>query len=160
MIQFEKLIQSLSQFQARYVIIGGLAAVIHGSSYITNDLDICYERTNENFDALVKALGSFKPRLRGPQDKAIPFLFDHQTLKNGMNFTLKTTLGDIDLLGEVSGVGAYQDLVLKAETVQLFGCACLVMSLVDLIRSKKKVNRRKDQLVLPELEAIQKLKKG
>ena len=80
--------------------------------------------------------------------------------QNGMNFTLKTTLGDIDLLGEVSGVGAYQDLVLKAETVQLFGCACLVMSLVDLIRSKKKVNRRKDQLVLPELEAIQKLKKG
>lgn len=73
MIKFEKLITVLDQHQVHYIIIGGLAAVIHGSSYITNDLDICYERSDLNLKALVAALRPFQPRLRGPKEENIPF---------------------------------------------------------------------------------------
>ncbi len=76
-----------------------------------------------------------------------------------MNFTLTTNLGDIDLLGEISGVGSYKDLRTNAETVELFGKHCLVISLVDLIRSKKAAGRKKDLLILDELEALKELKK-
>ncbi|OGQ47758.1 MAG: hypothetical protein A3H42_05355 [Deltaproteobacteria bacterium RIFCSPLOWO2_02_FULL_46_8] len=154
MIQFKKLIDALDQQNARYVIIGGLAAVIHGSAYITNDLDICYERSEKNLTSLVKALFPFHPQLRGPKEDNLPFLFDERTLKNGMNFTLKTDLGDIDLFGEIQGIGSYKQMIPNAEKMELFNHPCLIISLPDLILSKKSAGRKKDLLVLDELEAL------
>lgn len=160
MLKFEKLIQTLEQHQVEYIIVGGLAAVIHGSSYITNDLDICYLRTKLNFSAIVKALSSFHPRLRGansPMD--LPFIFDERSLKNGLNFTFTTDLGDIDLLGEIVGLGTYQETLANSEWVELFKSRCRVISLPDLIRAKKAAGRKKDLLILDDLEALNELKK-
>lgn len=106
MIDFEKALVLLADSQVRFVIVGGLAATIHGSAYATFDLDFCYARDAENFSRMARALQPLRPRPRGaPED--LPFRLDEETLKRGLNFTLTTDPGDIDLLGEVAGVGAY-----------------------------------------------------
>ena len=84
-------------------------------------------------------------------------VWDERTLQNGTNFTLETTIGDIDLLGEVAGVGDYKDI--KAEAVEMEICNVLVdvISLDDLINAKRAAGRTKDLLVLPELEALREI---
>lgn len=154
MTQIEALITVLSEGEVRFVIIGGLAAVAHGVAYVTNDVDLCYERTPENLAAVVRVLRPLQPALRLQDGETVPFLFDERTLHNGLNFTLETTLGPIDLLGEVQGAGNYASLATRADTMDLFGHHCLVIALEDLIRAKRSAGRTKDLLVLQELEAI------
>lgn len=154
---FKNLLESLFQQRVKFVLVGGLAAIAHGMNYITNDVDICYDRSATNLTALVKALQPAKPKLRtvsGPVD----FLFDEKTLKNGMNFTLDTDWGPVDLLAELIGVGVYNDLLKGSLKVDFYGFVVNTISLNDLIRAKEIAGRTKDQLHLLELRAIQKIK--
>ena len=101
---------TLARHGVEFVVIGGMAIRTHGSSYLTQDLDICYSRDRENLRKIVEALAPVRPRPRGiPAD--LPFVWDLATLYNGTNFTFETTLGHIDMLGEVKGVGTYHDAV-------------------------------------------------
>ena len=153
MIDFEQALTALANAQVRFVIVGGLAVTIHGSSYATFDLDFCYARDTENLSRLAQALGPYHPRLRGaPAD--LPFRFDEETLKGGLNFTLTTDVGDIDLMGEVAGVGDYTATLAASERVELFGATFDVLTLDALIASKRAAGRPKDLMVLPELEAL------
>lgn len=150
---FQRLIEALVQHQTEFVIIGGVALVLHGSSRVTQDLDICYSREPENLERLVKALGPFHPSLRGaPSD--LPFLFDARTLRSGLNFTLSVEAGDIDLLGEVTGVGRFQDIAVDAKPMDIYGMPVLVMSLSALERAKRAAGRLKDITDLAEIEEI------
>lgn len=96
-----RLLNVLSDAKVSFVVVGGYAATLQGSTYLTQDLDICYERTSENLQRLAGALAPLHPRLRGAPD-GMPFVLDQHTLKQGMNFTLETDAGDLDLLGELS----------------------------------------------------------
>jgi hypothetical protein len=156
MINFEATLKALSDRGVNFVVIGGYAATLHGSAYLTRDLDICYERTPENIERMVSALRPYHPRLRGAPD-GLPFLFDVETLSNGMNFTLATDLGDIDLLGHLSGLGEFPAVALDAISMPLFGGEYRVASLDSLIRSKRAAGRSKDLNVLPELEALKEM---
>ena len=100
MINFQAALKALTEQGVNFVVVGGYAATLYGSGYLTRDLDICYERTPENMARLVSAL---QPIIRACV--GLPFLFDVRTLSQGMNFTLETDLGDIDLLGRIDGVG-------------------------------------------------------
>ncbi len=151
-----RLLNVLSDAKVSFVVVGGYAATLQGSTYLTQDLDICYERTSENLQRLAGALAPLHPRLRGAPD-GMPFVLDQHTLKQGMNFTLETDAGDLDLLGELSGVGGYSNLHKSADSVELEGRSYRVASLEELIRSKRAAGRRKDLNVLPELEALQEL---
>lgn len=153
MIDFEKALTVLADAEVRFVIIGGLAVTIHGSSYVTYDLDFCYARDAENLSRLVQALQPYNPRLRGAPT-GLPFRFDEQTLKSGLNFTLTTELGDLDLLGEVIGIGDYAAALAASVLVELFRHDFDVLTLEALIASKRAAGRPKDLLVLPELEAL------
>jgi len=104
MTDFETLLRSLSDGRVDFVIVGGLAAVAHGSARLTQDVDIVYSRTPENVRRLVAALASHSPYLRGAP-RGLPFRWDEATLHRGLNFALTTTVGDIDLLGEIAGGG-------------------------------------------------------
>lgn len=159
LIDFEALLTTLEQHGVRYVIIGGLAAIAHGSAYVTNDLDICYERSADNHAALVAALTPLRPMLRLSDKEFLPFPFDANTLRQGLNFTLMTDLGPLDLLGEVPGLGVYGDFVQSAVTIELFGCNLRVLSLDDLIRAKRAAARTKDLLLLQELEVLREMQK-
>lgn len=153
MIDFEKILSCLVNDGVEFVIIGGLAATVHGSSYMTHDLDICYARDNTNLERLAQSLAPLHPRLRGAP-AGIPFLWDAKTLQFGLNFTLETDFGDLDLLGEVAGIGMYDSVRQASILVELFGIECAILSLDKLIAAKRAAGRPKDKLVLPELEAL------
>ena len=153
MIDLSPALKSLTENKVKFVIIGGIAITAYGSAYITKDLDFCYLRTLENLKRIVNALASFNPRLRGfPKD--LPFTWDERTLQYGTNFTLETDIGDIDLLGEVAGVGDYISIESSSVEMELCDVFVKVISLDDLIKAKRAAGRTKDLLVLPELEAL------
>jgi len=139
--------------QVDFVIVGGVAISAHGSAYLTFDLDVCYARPRENLKRLATALAPYHPRLRGLPEN-LPFVWDEQTLRQGTNFTLSTDLGNIDLLGEVTGLGDYEEVLAVSVIMQLYGFDCRVLSLDALITAKRAAGRTKDLLVLPELEAL------
>jgi hypothetical protein len=144
----------LSEAKVEFVVIGGMAVVTHGHPRATADLDVCYARSPENHRRLVSALAPIHPRLRGAPEE-LPFIWDERTLKNGLNFTLATDLGELDLLGEVTGIGGYANMALSADPLTLFGHEVKVIDLKTLIRSKAAAGRPKDLLDLEALRAIE-----
>lgn len=158
-LKVEDLLKELNRLGVDFVIIGGMAAVAHGSAYLTMDLDLCYSRTRENLEKLAEALPSFQPSLRGaPPD--LPFRLDAAGLRSGMNFTLSTNFGDLDILGELSGLGGYAEALLFSEEMELYGMRCRVLTLEGLIKTKKATGRPKDLMILPELEALLEIRKS
>ena len=109
MLQAERLPTALCEADVSFIVIGGMAAVTQGSSYVTADIDIIYERHPLNFKKIVAALRPFHPRLRSI-DENLPFVIDESTLRSGMNFTLTTDAGDLDLLGEIAGFSNFDTL--------------------------------------------------
>jgi predicted nucleotidyltransferase len=157
MTQLERTLRTLTERGVAFVVIGAVAAVARGSAHTTRDLDVCYDRSPDNLERLAAALAPHQPRLRGgPETSA--WTFDIRALKNRMNFTLATALGDIDLLGEVTGVGQFSALLAGSTEMELFGIKCRVASLKTLIASKRAAGRTKDLLMLPELEALLEMK--
>jgi hypothetical protein len=154
MTDFGALLATLSHHDAAYIVVGGAAAIAHGSARLTQDLEIVYERSPANLDKLVPALADYQPYLRGVPP-GLPFRWSRETLAAGLNFTLATSLGDVDLLGEIPGGGAYRDLLPGAIELHIFETRCLCLSLSQLIRSKRAAGRPKDFEALAELEAIE-----
>jgi hypothetical protein len=144
----------LGEHKVDCVIVGGIAALIHGSLLLTNDVDVCYARDPENLKRLAGALQSVHARLRNAPE-GLPFILDAETLKRGLSFTFTTDVGDLDLLGEVRGVGHYDEVVADSITVELFDYRFTVIDIGKLVIAKRAAGRPKDLLALPELEAIQ-----
>jgi predicted nucleotidyltransferase len=151
--RFADLLRALASADVEFILIGGVAAAAHGSARSTQDLDVVYARGNENLARLVEALRPHHPYLRGAPP-GLPFRLDVETLEAGLNFTLTTDLGWIDLLGEITGGGGYQDLVSHSIAIEVFGLHCRVLDLDALIRAKRAAGRPKDFEVLAELEAL------
>ncbi len=154
MTAFDTLLVALTRHGVAFIVVGGAAAIAHGSARLTQDLDIVYERSSANLERLAAALAPFSPYLRGAAP-GLPFFLDRMTLQNGLNFTLTTTLGPIDLLGEIPGGGTYTDLVHQAVEIELFGTRCVCLSLPQLIQAKRAAGRPRDLEALAELELIQ-----
>jgi len=150
---FERLFDTLRKAGVEYILIGGVAATVHGSSRLTQDVDICYARTDANLDRLVRALRPLKPYLRGAP-RGLPFEWSARTLRSGLNFTLTTTAGDIDLLGEVTGGGGYDDLIGHTIDVILFSHWTKCLDLEWLIATKRAAGRPRDLEAIAELEAL------
>lgn len=148
----------LGRHEVEIVIIGAVAAAVYGTSQLTNDLDVCYARHPANLERLASALQSVNARLRGaPED--VPFILDAETLHRGLNFTFSTDIGSLDLLGEVRGVGYYEDVSEGSLTYDLFGYPFRVIDIGKLILAKRAAGRPKDLVLIPELEAIQELQR-
>src|SRR5262249_2110715 len=145
--------QALIDRRVEFILVGGLAATVHGSARATQDIDIVYRRSDENLSRLVAALAPYQPYLRGAPPN-LPFAWSVATLKAGLNFTLVSTLGWIDLLGEITGGGGYEALRPDAVDVAYYGQPVLCVSLPKLIALKRAAGRPKDNEVVAELEAI------
>ena len=152
-MNFDVAIQRLCDARVEFVVIGGWAAIFHGSANVTNDLDICYSRDKENLRKLAEALAPFNPRPRAFPDD-LPFVWDSTTLANSTVFTLITGLGIVYLLAEVSGIGTYEDVLRASVEVEAFDRNVRTLNLQALIQSKKAAGRQKDLLILPELEGL------
>lgn len=150
---FAQAIRILQGGAVDFIIVGGVAAILHGLAYTTYDLDVVYSRERPNIRRLVQSLAPCGPYLRGAPP-GLPFKFDEPTVRNGLNFTLTTTFGALDLLGEVTGAGTYRDLLPHSHVVQAFGLSCHRASLESLIQMKRAAGRPKDFEVLAQLQAL------
>jgi hypothetical protein len=148
-----EVIRLLGRHGVRYVLIGGLAAVTHGTPLVTQDIDICHAREREDLERLSRALAEIHAELRGaPQ--GLPSRLDVETLLRGDTFAFTTDLGAIDILGSPAGTAGFEDLARSADVYELFDQRVLVASLDDLIRMKRAAGRPKDLLAVEELGAL------
>ncbi|TMA42311.1 MAG: hypothetical protein E6J83_11900 [Deltaproteobacteria bacterium] len=153
MTDFARLLQALVSGGVEFIIIGGVAATAHGSAHVTADLDIVYRRTPQNIARLAEALSPLQPYIRGAPP-GLPFQFDVETIRRGLNFTLVTVAGDLDAMGEATGGGTYEALLSRSETRLLFGLDVRFVDLETLIHLKRAAGRPKDLERIAELEAI------
>ena len=159
MTDFPALLSLLVKHDVSFIVVGGMAAAAHGSARLTNDLDLVYRRDSRNIDRLATALAPYSPYLRGAPP-GLPFRWDEATIQRGLNFTLTASMGAVDLLGEITGGGDYDDLVSETIRLQLFGVECLCLGLERLIQVKRAAGRPKDFEAVAELEAILEERRG
>ena len=136
-----------------FVLIGGVAARLHGSPTLTRDVDICHSRERSNLDRLATVLEQLHAELRGVDDD-VPFLLDARTLRAGGSFTLTTDFGDLDVLAVPAGTAGYEELAASAAVVDLGDTSVLVATLDDLIRMKRAAGRPKDRVEVEILAAL------
>src|SRR2546426_11268201 len=128
---FEKALAVLTGGGVEFIVIGGVGGRLHGSAFITQDLDVVYARNRENIRRLAAALEPHHPYLRGAPE-GLPFRWDERTIRNGLNFTLTTSFGDLDLLGEATGGGDYEALAPHSCEVSGFGVRFRLLNLDKL----------------------------
>jgi hypothetical protein len=136
-----------------FILIGGMAAILHGSARVTFDVDVVYLRSRENIQRLADCLAHYKPYFR-EAPPGLPFTWDTKTIRSGLNFTLTTELGDIDLLGEVAGGERYSDLLSHSLEVEAFGVHFKCVDVRTLIRIKEAAGRAKDREAIAELRVL------
>jgi hypothetical protein len=148
----EEMVMRLAQAQVEFVVVGGVSAILQGAPIITSDLDICYRRTPANITRLVSALAPLHPRPRGfPPD--LPFFFDERSIQLGSNFTLEIGNDSLDLLGEMSAIGGYNEIIGRSEEKMVGEFPVKVLPLSLLIATKQAAGRPKDLAMIPELKA-------
>ena len=151
-VAFERALRLLCDAGVEHIVIGGVAAALHGAARTTIDLDVVYRRTDANISRLVAALAPYAPYLRGAPP-GLPFMWDTRTVGRGLNFTLTSSVGDIDLLGEVSGMD-YEALLSNSVETDEEGLRIRVVDLPTLIRLKRAAGRPKDHEAIAELEIL------
>ncbi len=156
MQDFQRLIGLLAENEVRFVIIGGFAASLYGSSCVTEDIDLCIPFDAENMQSLLNAFRDIHPahRLIG---KSRPLDEGADQLSRFKNLYLQTDLGSIDLLSEVAGVGRFNDVMEHSVEIELYGMPCCVLDIESLIRTKREMARPKDQEAIRQLEAIKEI---
>jgi hypothetical protein len=153
----DEILRRLVERGVDFVVIGGIAGVLHGSARNTFDLDICFATDDANLDALGDVLTALSARLRGVDDD-VRFVPDARTLRGVELLTLVTSLGELDVLARPPGALAYRDLRRNADRYDLGGFNVSVASIDDLIAMKHAAGRAKDLLDIEELEAIKRLR--
>ena len=151
--RFKSLLEILTQADVQFILIGGVAANLHGSARVTFDIDVVYARSKKNLAAIASALSPLTPYLRGAPP-GLPFRLDEKTLASGLNFTLSTAMGDLDLFGEVAGDGTYENLLAKSMWTEIDGLRIRCATLDQLIFLKNAAGRPKDFESVAELLAI------
>jgi hypothetical protein len=160
MVSTRELLSRLHAHGVEFVVVGGMAAVLHGSAVVTEGLDLCAPMTPENLQRIVAALAGLDPRHR-MNPKLLPLPDDAAGLKGFKNLYLITTAGQVDILDLIDGVGDYAAVASHAVTVEVFGLPVRVLDVDTLILAKAAVGRPKDHRVIADLEVIrQRLKEA
>lgn len=149
----QKILDALSHAEVNFILVGAYAAIAHGAQSQPDDLDICYECSKENYRKLMKAFEPLNARLVNLHSGLDAALEKH-SLAHGTNFTLRTDVGRLDLVGEISGVGGYRDLLPHSVEIQIEHSNFRIASLNDLIRIKEAGTHPKDHFELLELLAL------
>jgi len=151
-----EILEVLERQQVRYVVIGGLAAEIHGSPYITRDVDVTPARNRDNFVNLAAALRELDAKLRVPGlEYPLEVPIDERSFEQGTTWTYVTKHGNLDVALLPDGTRGYDDLQRAATREQITdSLEVSVASLADVIRSKEAAGREKDRVVLPALRQV------
>lgn len=138
-----------------YVLIGGLAASLHGSPHVTTDVDITPSAERSNLARLAAALVDLDARVRAPgEPDGLPFDRSAEMLARVSVLNLTTRYGDLDLTFVPSGTLGFEDLRRQAIEITVHGARVVVAALADIVRSKEAAGREKDRLTLPTLRRL------
>ncbi len=154
MQNLKKLLNLLLENEIDFVLIGGFAAVVHGSTLVTQDLDICTSMTIENVEKLREVLKKYNPIHRMNIDKKLSFIEHPRSLDSLKNIYLSTDLGVLDILSETKPAGDFETIKKNSIQISLYGHLCRVISIDDLIRVKESMKRPKDVQAAEELKKI------
>ncbi len=153
--QPQAILETLDRHHIRYVLIGGLAAVLHGAPHVTTDVDIVPEVGRDNLAGLSDALKELGARIRvSGEPEGVPFDHSAESLARVRVWNLTTSLGDLDITFEPSGTRGYEDLRRDVVVLRIHGIDVPVASLADVIRSKEAADRPRDRAVLPALREL------
>jgi hypothetical protein len=151
----EAALEALGRHGVRFVLIGGFAAVIHGSPFVTTDLDIVPATDSDNLARLSDALRDLRARVwTAGEPGGLAFEHDAESLARADTWTLVTDHGRLDLILRPSGTSGFDDLMRDAIHLTILGVEVDVASLADVVRSKEAAAREKDRMVLPVLRRI------
>lgn len=153
MQNFGRILELLSDAGIEFVIVGGYAALTHGSSFLTRDLDLCAVLAPETLMKLRDALADLHPKHRLTPQR-LSFLEHPPKGAGAENLYLETDIGVVDILSSISGVGDFATVSANAEEIVVKGRSYRIISLDDLITSKEALGRDKDLLTAKELRAI------
>ncbi|HEX3706760.1 MAG TPA: hypothetical protein VHV76_09035 [Mycobacteriales bacterium] len=137
-----------------FVVIGGFAASLHGSPYVTYDIDVTPRQDRDNFVRLSAALTELDARVRADCTEPLPFSHDGESLAGASIWNLSTKFGDLDISATPSGTNGYPDLRRDAVVVRIREVEFAIASIADIVRSKGAAGRDKDRLVLPVLREL------
>ncbi len=149
----ESLLQRLVQRQVEFVIVGGFAAVAHGVSLVTQDVDICCPFTLSNLQRLQVALADLHP-VRRLSPAQLPLQIAPENVRRLENLYLMTDWGQLDCLSQVKGVGAFEAVKAASISIRLPYGSCLVLGIDALIEAKMAIGESRDKLAVIQLKAI------
>lgn len=151
-----ELLRRLFEHNVDFIVIGGIAATLHGSPLRTNDTDICPNRTIKNAQRLSAALTSLEAKLRTEASPlGVAFPHDAHFLLEQDLWTLVTVFGNFDIAWKPAGTDGYSDLIRASVRYDVGnGCSVGVADLADVIRSKEAAGREKDLAALPTLKRL------
>lgn len=151
----ERILAVLVEHGVDFVLIGGLAAVAHGSPLLTEDVDVTPEASEANLDRLARALRALDARVRHPDiPEGLPFSCDATSLAAAIFWNLTTPHGDLDISFAPAGTSGYPTLVVEATPFTFRGVTVQLASLADIVRSKAAADRPKDHRALPVLREL------
>src|SRR5437868_3054646 len=150
-----RLLQRLVEHGVDFVLIGGVAALMHGSTMVTRDVDVCIRLDGQTLDRLSRALEDLHPTHRITPQR-IPFRVAGENLQGLKNLYLETDWGVLDCLGDVAGIGNFDQAVAASLLAQLPFGTCKVLSIESLIRAKEATARPNDLQTVVQLKCIAK----
>jgi hypothetical protein len=150
------LLARLLASKVEFVVVGGFAAVMHGSTLVTQDVDICCRFNEENLMKIQAAVADLHPVHRSRPD--LPLHLTPEQCASLRNVYLKTDAGALDCLSEVLGVGSYEEVLKNSVVAELVFGDCRVLDLEALIRAKEAMGRDHDRITVKQLKAIQERK--
>lgn len=150
------MILGLREAEVRFVVVGGVSARLHGTTWITDDLDICYALDEENLRVLAATLHAWGATYREHRpDSPASNDVDEDALRGSTILNLRTNKGDIDVLSRVAGVGGYEACIAVADEYDLTGQTTFAaIDVPALVAAKRAAGREKDRAHLIELEAL------
>lgn len=154
MPELNEILKLLLQNKVEFVLVGGLAAIAHGVSTVTQDVDVCFSFDARNVENLLKALTNIHPRVRAGS-KIIPLQeYSVERLAQLNNLYVKTDWGELDLLGTIMEIGDFEETKKNSSKITLFGYPCRILNIDSLIAAKEAMGRPKDRQVVLELRAL------
>jgi hypothetical protein len=147
------ILAALRDADVQFVLIGGLASQVHGSTSLTLDVDVCFALDQANLERLAAVLADLAA-IRRDMPPGVVAPLDARALRAGEVFTLRTRFGDLDLLARPDPELDYEVLARHAIVADILGVRVQVASLDDLISMKRAAGRPKDRIELEILGAL------
>jgi predicted nucleotidyltransferase len=157
-LRLAELLRRLTEAGVDFLVVGGVAVILHGYARLTMDLDITYSTSAANLERLGQVLVELGARLRGIEED-VPFVPDARALRRTMILTLRTPEGDLDLLANPEGGARYEDMRERAEVVALDGVEIRIVSLDDLLSMKRAAGRPQDVADVDALLTVRRIRR-